>query len=180
MRNIQVNVNGLKEVQEALRSYKGDVSKQIELITKAAAQEALRDVRRAIELGPKTGTVYYRIPGDKYMTVRKGAADGPIVAVFRAEGKQNLSLTHQSSAPGQAPATDTGSLVRSLYYRELGGLNYVIGSDVPYSYYLEFGTRKIAKRPSWIPAVERTIPKIIKRVQVAIANAKAKAEKTTK
>jgi hypothetical protein len=38
----------------------------------------------------------------------------------------------------------------------------------------------MAKRPSWIPAVERAIPKMLKRVEIAIAKAKARAEKTTK
>ena len=180
MRDVKVEIKGLKEVQDAIRSYQGDISKQIVTITKASAMSALSDVRRAIEKGPKTGIVYFRIPGPKYMTIRKGSEDGPIVAVFRAEGKQNMSLRHQASAPGQAPATDTGSLLRSLYFKQLGGSNFAIGSDIPYSYYLEFGTRKIAKRPAWIPAVERAIPKMLKRVNIAIAKAKARAEKTTK
>lgn len=180
MKDVKVEINGLKEVQNAIRSYKGDISRQIDLITKSAAVTALSDVRKAIDLGPKTGIVYYRIPGPKYMTVRKGAEDGPPVAFFRAQGKQNMSLRHQSSAAGQAPATDTGSLLRSLYFKAFGPANFAIGSDIPYSYYLEFGTRKIAARKAWIPAIERTIPKMLKRVNIAIEKAKARAEKTTK
>lgn len=180
MRDVKVEIKGLKEVQDAIRTYQGDISRQIVIIAKSSATTALSDVRRAIEKGPKTGIVYFRIPGPKYMTIRKGSEDGPPVAFFRAQGKQNISLRHQASAEGQAPATDTGTLVRSLYFKELGGASFVIGSELPYSYYLEFGTRKIAKRPAWIPAVERTIPKMLKRVQIAIAKAKARAEKTTK
>jgi hypothetical protein len=67
-----------------------------------------------------------------------------------------------------------------LYFKALGAADFAIGSDIPYSYYLEFGTRKIAKRPAWVPAVERTIPKMLKQVQIAIEKAKARAEKTTK
>jgi hypothetical protein len=180
VRDVKVEIKGLKEVQDAIRAYQGDISRQVNLITKSAAMGALNDVKKAIDLGPKTGNVYYRIPGPKYMTVRRDSQDGPIVAVFRAEGKQNLSLRHQASAPGQAPATDTGSLLRSLYFKALGAADFAIGSDIPYSYYLEFGTRKIAKRPAWVPAVERTIPKMLKQVQIAIEKAKARAEKTTK
>lgn len=180
MRDVKIEIKGLKEVQDAIRAYEGDISKQIVTITKASAMSALSDVRRAIEKGPKTGIVYFRIPGPKYMTIRKGSEDGPPVAFFRAQGKQNISLRHQASAEGQPPANDTGTLVRSLYFKELGGVSFVIGSELPYSYYLEFGTKKIAPRKAWIPAIERTIPKMLKRVQLAIAKAKARAEKTTK
>lgn len=63
---------------------------------------------------------------------------------------------HVASAPGQPPAPDTGNLRRN--WREqsfiqgngLGrGLDVKlrITSDVPYSKFLEFGTRKMAPRP---------------------------------
>ena len=113
--------------------------------------ESVNDVKKAIQGPPKTGRKYQR---------------GTVV--------------HQASAPGQAPATDTGFLVSSIYNEDRGYLSKAIGSRLPYAFYLEFGTRKIASRPSWVPAVERAIPKMLKRVQVAIAKAKDRAEKTTK
>lgn len=151
MRDVNVEINGLKEVQDAIRAYEGDISKQLGLIVNAAALESVNDVKKAIQGPPKTGRKYQR---------------GTVV--------------HQASAPGQAPATDTGFLVSSIYNEDRGYLSKAIGSRLPYAFYLEFGTRKNAPRPSWVPAVERAIPKMLKRVDIAIAKAKARAEKTTK
>ena len=152
MRDVKVEINGLKEVQEAIRAYQGDISRQLGLIVNAAAIEAVSDVKRAIQGPPKTGREY-------------------------ARGRDKI---HRASAPGQAPATDTGALATSIYNEDRGQYSKAIGSRLDYAYYLEFGTFRIAPRPAWIPAVERTIPKMLKRVNVAIAKAKAKAEKTTK
>ena len=179
MKDVKVEIKGLKEVNAALQAYGKDLGRSLALIMKATATQSLIGVRESITKGPKTGHVYYRIPGDKYMTVRLGSEDGPPVAFFKADGKQNLSLRHQASAPGQAPANDTGSLLRSLYFHETA-TSFKIGSPLPYSYYLEFGTFKIAPRPAWIPNVEKRIPIMRKRIDIAIRNAKARAEKTTK
>lgn len=152
MRDVKIEINGLKEVQDAIRAYQGDISRQLGLIVNAAAIEAVSDVRRAIQGPPKTGREY-----------------------LRGKGK-----VHRASAPGQAPATDTGTLVSSIYNEDRGQYAKAIGSRLPYAFYLEFGTFKMDARPSWIPAVERAIPKMLKRVQLAVAKAKARAEKTTK
>lgn len=152
MKDVKIEINGLKEVQDAIRAYQGDISKQLGLIVNAAALEAVSDVRRAIQGPPKTGREYPR-------------------------GRDKI---HRASAPGQAPATDTGTLVSSIYNEDRGRNAKAIGSRLPYAFYLEFGTFKMDARPSWVPAVERTIPKMLKRVEIAIAKAKARAEKTTK
>lgn len=152
MKDVNVEINGLKEVQDAIRAYQGDISRQLGLIVNAAAIEAVTDVKRAIQGPPKTGREY-------------------------ARGRDKI---HRASAPGQAPATDTGTLVSSIYNEDRGEYSKAIGSRLDYAYYLEFGTFRIAPRPAWIPAVERTIPKMLKRVNAAIAKAKARAEKTTK
>lgn len=151
MKDVKVEIKGLKEVQDAIRAYQGDISKQLGLIVNAAALESVNDVKKAIQGPPKTGRKYQR---------------GTVV--------------HQASAPGQAPATDTGFLVSSIYNEDRGPLAKAIGSRLPYAYYLEFSTRNIEKRPAWIHAVERAIPKMLKRVNIAIEKAKARAEKTTK
>ena len=62
--------------------------------------------------------------------------------------------THKASAPGQAPAVDSGALLRSYTYQV--GDGYVdVGSNIEYAPYLEFGTRKMAPRPHLRPAVQR-------------------------
>jgi phage gpG-like protein len=64
---------------------------------------------------------------------------------------------HQASAPGEAPAIDTGALRRSVTHKiiKLGWARYkaALGSKLPYAAYLEFGTRFIEPRPAWIPAL---------------------------
>jgi len=157
VKDVKIEINGLNEVQDAIRAYQGDISKQLGLIVDAAALEAVTNVRKAIQGPPKTGREYPRgIKSDK---------------------------VHRASAPGQAPATDTGTLVSSIYIEDRGPNTKAIGSRLPYAYILEFGwfpNPKETERPSWRPAVERTIPKMLKRVELAIAKAKARAEKTTK
>lgn len=154
MKDVKVEINGLKEVNAALQAYGKDIGNSLALIVNAAAIEAVTDVRKAIQGPPKTGREY-------------------------ARGK-NRDIIHRASAPGEAPATDTGTLVNSIYNEDRGKYAKAIGSRLPYAYYLEFGTFKMDKRPSWIPAVERAIPKMLKRIDIAIAKAKARAEKTTK
>jgi hypothetical protein len=152
--DVKVEIKGLKEVNAALQAYGKDLGRSLELIVKATALEAVTDVRKAIQGPPKTGREY-------------------------ARGVNNDKV-HRASAPGEAPATDSGGLVISIYNENRGKYAKAIGSRLDYAYYLEFGTFKMAKRPSWIPAVERAIPKMLKRVEIAIAKAKARAEKTTK
>ncbi len=154
MTDVKVEIKGLKEVNAALQAYGKDLGNSLALIVDATALEAVTDVRKAIQGPPKTGREY-------------------------ARGVNNDKV-HRASAPGEAPATDTGGLVISIYNESRGKYAKAIGSRLDYAYYLEFGTFKMAKRPSWIPAVERAIPKMLKRVEIAIAKAKARAEKTTK
>jgi len=154
VKDVKVEIKGVKEVNAALKAYGKDLGNNLELIVKATAQNALRDVRNAIENPPKTGRVYYK-------------------------GK-NRDIKHQASKEGEAPATDGGALLTSTYIENRGKYGRAIGSRLPYAYHLEFGTFKMGKRPAWIPAVERAIPRMLELVNIAIAKAKARAEKTTK
>lgn len=65
------------------------------------------------------------------------------------------SVTHQASAPGEAPASDTGTLVSRVVvdYSRLGGLVVSVGAHTAYAAYLEFGTRRMAPRPFMRPAL---------------------------
>lgn len=78
------------------------------------------------------------------------------------------SITHQSSAEGEAPATDTGALVKSIAaVKAIGGSgDWLVGSNLKYASYLEFGTTDMKPRP-WInPSLEqnrRHIEALIKK-----------------
>ncbi len=66
---------------------------------------------------------------------------------------------HSASAPGEAPATDTGTLERALHHLPArgGGQEVFVGEEASYAArYLEEGSPggKIAPRPWFWPAVE--------------------------
>lgn len=63
-------------------------------------------------------------------------------------------VVHIASAPGEAPATDTGFLVNSISHEMTGETSAVIGAAAEYAPHLEFGTVHIAARPFMGPAFE--------------------------
>lgn len=71
---------------------------------------------------------------------------------------------HQASAPGEAPATDTGFLVSHIFSEVTKGKNPsgMVISTAPYSSHLEFGTTEMAARPYMFPALESNRAKIHK------------------
>jgi len=81
--------------------------------------------------------------------------------------------THQASSANNPPATDTGNLKRNIkisFRRVNKNLTGIIKSSAPYSAALEFGTRKMAKRPFMGPAVDKNKKKIISKMSKAIKN----------
>jgi hypothetical protein len=149
-----VQVSGTQEVQRALAAFGREVAADVSRAVMASALEALTDVRKAIQGPPKTGREYPRgANGDK---------------------------VHRASAPGEAPATDTGALVSSTYLSRVDEFTQAIGSRLDYAFFLEFGTMKIDPRPAWVPSAERAAPRLEKRLRRIIAEARARAEKTTK
>ncbi len=108
------------------------------------------DAKLKIKEGPKTGRVYSRKGG----------------------------IRHQSSAPGQAPATDHGTLISSLLFDvRYDGLGASVGSNLTASNgesiaeYLEKGTPKgqMKARPFLAPALadnnDRIVSDILKALQ---------------
>ena len=60
----------------------------------------------------------YRVHGVAVKKIMQGPKSGRIYE--RTKGR-NLSTTHQASAPGQPPATDTGVLASSIYVKRQDG-----------------------------------------------------------
>tara|TARA_R110000824_G_scaffold37643_1_gene115718 strand:+ start:1940 stop:2248 length:309 start_codon:yes stop_codon:yes gene_type:complete len=69
-------------------------------------------------------------------------------------------ITHQSSAGGQYPATDTGFLVANIAYMVTNFVGRVT-SSAPYSKYLEYGTTSMSARPFMFPSLEKNRMKIL-------------------
>lgn len=94
--------------------------------------------------------------------IKLGYQRGP--ASGRTYQKYNPRRLHRASAPGEAPATDTGRLVGSVN-SDIGGLIGSVGSPLAYASYLEFGTQRIAPRPLWVPLVEEEGKLFVQRLQ---------------
>ena len=139
-----MSVENDAEVRAALRRYGARFEQLLDRAINATALSVDRDIKKAIQRGPKTGIVYK---------------------------KARPNRIHRASAPGQPPATDTGRLVSSIYYRR-AKLSATVGSSLAYAYWLEFGTRRIKPRPAWVPAVQANRPKFNDRVREAIRKAR--------
>ena len=144
---IGLEVEGVDALQEKLRRAGQKASAGVARAVTATALLVRADVQERIQRGPKTGRVYVRGAG------------------------RNLSREHQASAEGEAPATDTGVLVGSIYFEQTRPLTAVVGSRLAYAHYLEFGTARMAPRPSWQPAVDKMRPELARRVEKALKEA---------
>lgn len=119
-KSITIKVQNLEAVLAAIAKTGGNAQAEIGRAVQAQALTMIGNVRRQIQRGPKTGRIYTR-------------------------GK----IKHRASAPYEAPATDTGTLVSSIYYTQDGPYSATIGSRLPYAYHLEFGTFRMKPRPTW-------------------------------
>ncbi len=69
---------------------------------------------------------------------------------------------HQASAPGEAPATNTGRLIQSIAWQALNpGLVVEVGSPLDYAAYLEDGTQNMDPRPWLKPAHDQHVDDIV-------------------
>jgi len=100
--------------------------KQASEISDKAAEVMAENMKQSILTGAKSGEQYY------------------------SNGKR-----HQSSAPGQAPANNTGALVRSIKVKKNRN-QATVSIEKDYAVYLEFGTSKMRPRPFIIPAFLKT------------------------
>lgn len=67
---------------------------------------------------------------------------------------KNGTIVHQASAPGEAPAIDTGALTNSIQTEMLTRTSGMVYTNMEYAAVLEFGGGHIAPRPAWVPAAE--------------------------
>jgi HK97 gp10 family phage protein len=137
-----ITLEGGKELAAALRNASKDMVAAVEEAVTATGLELRGDVVKRIQRGPKTGRTY-----------------------------QRRGVTHTASAPGQAPATDTGRLANSITFEQVGPVSVTVGSALIYAAYLEYGTTRMAPRPVWRPAVEAMTPKFRNRLLRALGMA---------
>lgn len=81
-----------------------------------------------------------------------GSKTGPVVT--RYNPKRSIAI----SAPGEAPASDTGFLAANITSEvsvSAGIVRGIVRSSAPYSAYLEFGTQQMPARPFLQPALDK-------------------------
>lgn len=105
-------------------------------------------------------------PKNLFVTVAAEGGDRTLPAVWR-------SKPHQASAPGEAPATDTGGLISSIIPDFIGDFEAFIEVQKEYGYWLEFGTKFMEARPFvdpiWSdlePDFEREAEELVRRLVV--------------
>lgn len=130
------------------------VHRQLGQVVHATAVQVEAHAKIAIQTGPKTGRVYEQGETEVSFTTKTGNA-----VSFTAR-KGQASKLHQASAPGEAPATDTGNLVNSVQTRRTGDLAAEVSASAEYGAALEFGTEDghIAPRPFLGPALDTARP----------------------
>lgn len=118
---LSVQWTGVEEVIRRLENGDEAVKAGVGDANEAIGAGVLATAKASIQRGPKSGKIY---------------------------SKYNPRRQHRASAPGQAPATDTGTLVRSGYYdNDRRALRVRIGFVAKYAFWLEFGTRFMLARP---------------------------------
>lgn len=140
--SVTIRLEGAKELQTALRNLSDEVREQVGKAVTGTAIMLRADVVERIQRGPASGVVYT---------------------------KKNPNRVHQASAPGEAPATDTGRLANSIEFDQVGPLTATVGSRLIYALYLEYGTSRMAPRPYFRPAVEAVRPKFERALERALA-----------
>jgi HK97 gp10 family phage protein len=106
----------------------------------AGTEEVRNEMVSLIMNGQKTGRLYWRAGLSKMSKSGKSFSGG-----------------HRASAPGEAPASDTGRLVNSITTNyDLANLVGTVTARTAYAAALEYGTVKMAPRPYARPAVAST------------------------
>lgn len=139
MRGIRVNakLEGFHELKVKVGKLPDDVARGRDRGLIAGALMVQNRARELIQKGPKSGRWYKR-----------------------------RSIRHRASAAGEAPATDTGTLVRNVIadpQPENGSIG--VYSRAAYSFFLELGTRFMAARPF----LRRALMEMADRIKAIIA-----------
>lgn len=129
------------------------VSNRIPQITRNVKREVGKEVHEtAVKIGITAQTKINT--GPKTGHIRKVTKSGKV---------------HQASAPGEAPATDTGNLAAGIIAEKDGPMRSITASNAEYSEVLELGSADgtLARRPYLGPSVDEHEAGFEARVQAA-------------
>jgi len=121
------------EIYSAINLY--EENRYIEIMAHEVHQKAISDVA-------------FKVEGDAKYNIQTGSRSG--------KSYRRGNVTHNASAPGEFPKTDTGELVANINtIFAMNRLEATVGSrkSAPHGYYLEFGTSRMAPRPWLMPTL---------------------------
>ncbi len=131
----EIQVRNINKVLASFKKLNVTMLPDLQDVIKGGAQTIRTEAINLIQKGAKSGRVYKRY---------------------------NPSRTHTASAPGQAPASDTGNLVRNIKVVQVNQDVTQVKSEARYSKELEYGTSKMRARPFMFPAYKMSQDKILK------------------
>ncbi len=140
--DFSVRIEGLDAIARNSEQVRQNVATEINKAVYASAQKVVTEAKKSVLDGKKSGRTYKR-----------------------------RTVFHRASAPGEAPASDTGRLVNSIHANMAGPGEAVAiagSASVLYARMLEFGTRLMAARPFFFPALEKSKAWIRNRLQEAV------------
>lgn len=126
MTGVKVTVLGVSKLQETLKNLNANINKGVNQGLSAIGLIVQNHAKQALQKPPKTGKLRKK--------------------------RRNKNVVHQASAPGEAPATDTGALVDSIQMDvSENSQSVTISALTNYAAALEFKMN----RPFLRPAVEQ-------------------------
>jgi HK97 gp10 family phage protein len=140
--SVTMRIDGGEELQRALAALGDEVREATGRVVQETAQDLEAAIKLEIQQGAKTGRVY-----------RRGG------------------VSHRASAPGEAPASDTGTLIGSIQHERENAHAYSVGSRLDYAAFLEYGTSRMAARPFFRPAAEAIKPVFRGRLEAIVRGA---------
>ena len=127
--DIKFRVTNIKKVLSQLENLDKQLEPDFQEIVKGGAQLIRGEAIKSIQTGAKSGVMYQMY---------------------------NPRREHRASAPGQAPASDTGNLVSKIIVKQKTRNITNVESNADYSAFLEYGTSKMEPRPFMLPAFEKS------------------------
>ena len=124
------------------------IIKEVKRSVELAAKKVERDAKISIQTGSRSGKISRR-GKSSYVDPSTGRS------LSKKRGGTFATKLHQASAPGEAPKSDSGDLVKGIFSEsELKGLGSKIGTKIEHGTHLEFGTKKMLPRPWLMPTFE--------------------------
>ncbi len=149
------SIEGLERIEKASKKVQAEISNEMRKALYASALRVEKEAKTSIQAGGKTGRIYKR-----------------------------RGVEHKASAPGEAPATNTGRLVNSItsHFNSLSQSkmeSFVVAGRglVKYARMLEYGTAKMAARPFFFPAFEKSRNWIQERLNKAVRDGVIKSSR---